>query len=111
MLSVLSDHQYVKFNSQHHNPVVCKQEQAQSHGATSKALAEAQHAQQHSQHAQQELSNLKLEHEALQREVAVTSGRLSAFDESCQRSLERVQTLAAALQQAQQAKVSACRIA
>ena len=85
---------------------LCKQEEARSHEDTSKALAEAQHKEQQCQHAQQELSNLKLEHESLQREMAVTNGRVSAFDESCQRSLERVETLAAALQQAQQAKVS-----
>ncbi len=38
-------------------------------------------------------------------ELAVAKGRLSAFDESCQHSLDRVQTLSAALQEAQQAKV------
>lgn len=38
-------------------------------------------------------------------ELAVAKGRLSAFDESCQHSLDRVQTLSAALQEAHQAKV------
>ena len=89
------------------------QAQVHSHDATRVALAEASKeaelvasAQQQAQHAQHELQTLGLQHEQLQAELAVTNGRLSAFDDSCQRSLDRVQTLSAALQEAQHAKVS-----
>ena len=61
--------------------------------------------------ARQELAALKSSHEALHSEVAVAKGRLSGFDESCQLSLDRVQSLSAALQEAQQAKVCTAQCA
>jgi len=96
------------------------QEQAQSHGTTATALAAAEEeakllesARQHAQSTKQELDSLKAAHEMLQGELAVAKGRLSAFDDSCQHSLDRVQALSAALQEAQQAKVSqhVCQLA
>ena len=88
------------------------QEQAQNHGSTCTALAAAQEeaklaeaARQQATSARQELESLRGTHEAVLSELAVAKGRLSAFDESCQHSLDRVQTLSAALQEAHQAKV------
>ena len=90
----------------------CVQLQLQSHEAASAALAAAQEeaklvdpARQQAHATQQELASLRAAHEAVQGELAVAKGRLSAFDESCQHSLDRVQALSAALQGAQQAKV------
>ena len=68
-----------------------------------KLLDSARH---HAQSSQQELALLTSAHETLQSKLAVDKGRLSAFDESCRHALDRVQTLSAALQEAQQAKVS-----
>ncbi len=88
------------------------QEQAQNHGSTCTALATAQEeaklaeaARQQATSARQELELLRGTHEAVLSNLAVAKGRLSAFDESCQHSLDRVQTLSAALQEAHQAKV------
>lgn len=55
--------------------------------------------------AQQELAELKSAHEALNTEMGVVKGRLSGFDESCQLSLDRVQSLSGLLQEAQLSKV------
>ena len=55
---------------------------------------------------QQELAALRSAHKALQSELAVARGQLSGVDASCQHSLDRVQSLSAALQEAQQAKVN-----
>ena len=63
-------------------------------------------AQNMSQKLRQELEELAVSHEAAQAELASARGRLSAFDDSCKHSLERVADLSAALQGAQQAKVS-----
>lgn len=89
------------------------QEQLQQHQAVSAALADAeQEAQwlssvkQQAEATQEELTALKSTHEALLSELAVTGGRLAGFDESCRHSLDRVQHLSAALQEAQQAKVA-----
>ena len=71
------------------------QEEAQQLSAVKQQAAAAQH----------ELAELKSAHEALHSELGVAKGRLSGFDESCQLSLDRVQSLSAALQEAQQAKV------
>ena len=88
------------------------QEQAQNHESSCTALAAAQEeaklaeaVRQQATSAQQELESLRGPHEAVLSELAVAKGRLSAFDESCQHSLDRVQTLSAALQEAHQAKV------
>lgn len=62
-------------------------------------------ARQQAHATQEELASLRAAHEAVQGELAVATGRLSAFDESCRHSLDRVQALSAALQGAQQAKV------
>lgn len=62
-------------------------------------------AKQQADAAQSELAAAKSAHEALQRELAVAKGQLSGFDVSCQLALDRVQSLSAALQEAQQAKV------
>lgn len=62
-------------------------------------------AKQQADSAQSELAAVKSAHEALQHELAVAKGQLSGFDVSCQLSLDRVQSLSAALQEAQQAKV------
>ena len=88
------------------------QEQAQNHESTCTALAAAQEEAKLAEAARQQAASARLEveslrgtHEALLSELAVVKGRLSAFDESCQHSLDRVQTLSAALQEAHQAKV------
>jgi len=88
------------------------QEQAQNHESTCTALAAAQEeaklaeaAKRQAISARQELESLRGTHEAVLSELAVAKRRLSAFDESCQHSLNRVQTLSAALQEAHQAKV------
>ncbi|KAL0021101.1 hypothetical protein WJX79_006880 [Trebouxia sp. C0005] len=89
-------------------------EQAQNHESSCTALAAAQEeaklaeaVRQQATSAQQELESLRGPHEAVLSELAVAKGRLSAFDESCQHSLDRVQTLSAALQEAHQAKEAA----
>ena len=88
------------------------QEQQQQHESASLVLAAAQEEVQHlssvkkqADAVQNELAAVQSAHEALQGELAVAKGRLSGFDESCQLSLDRVQSLSAALQEAQQAKV------
>ena len=88
------------------------QEQQQQHESARLALAAAEEAVQHlssvkkqANAAQNELAVAKSAREALQAELAVAKARLSGFDESCQLSLDRVQSLSAALQEAQQAKV------
>ena len=77
-------------------------------GALTAAEEEARHL--NTAHAQarqvrQELKELRDSHEAVQSELASARGRLSAFDDSCKHSLDRVGALSAALQEAQQAKV------
>ena len=88
------------------------QEQQQQHESAGLALATAQEEVQHLSSVKQqadaiqsEMAAVKSAHEAVQGELAVAKGRLSGFDESCQLSLDRVQSLSAALQEAQQAKV------
>ena len=88
------------------------QEQQQQHESASLALAAAQEdvhrlssGKNQADAVQSELAALKSAHEALQGELAVAKGRLSGFDDSCQLSLNKVQSLSAALQEAQQAKV------
>lgn len=105
----------VVYNSGCHDDITLLfgiQEEAQNHESTCTALAAAQEeaklaeaARQQATSARQELESLRGSHEAVLSELAVAKGRLSAFDESCQHSLDRVQTLSAALQEAQQAKV------
>lgn len=63
-------------------------------------------AQNMTQKLRQELEELAASHEAAQAELASARGRLSAFDDSCKHSLDRVAALSAALQEAHQAKVS-----
>lgn len=77
-------------------------------GALAAAEEEARHlntAHAQAQQVRQELKELRDSHEAVQAELASTRGRLSAFDDSCKHSLDRVGALSAALQEAQQAKV------
>lgn len=88
------------------------QEQQQQHESLTLALAAAQEqaqqlssVKQQAEAAQQELAALKLAHGALLSEMGVAKGRLSGFDESCQLSLDRVQSLSGLLQEAQLAKV------
>lgn len=96
----------------HTNVCHTMQEQQQHHESVSLALTAAQEeaqqqrsVKQQAEAAQRELAALNSAHEALQSELAVARGRLSGFDESCQLSLDRVQSLSASLQEAQQAKV------
>ena len=88
------------------------QEQAQRHESASDALTATQQqvkqlssAKQQAETTLQELAALRSAHQAVQSELAVAKGRLAGVDESCQHSLDRVQSLSAALQEAQQAKV------
>ena len=88
------------------------QEQQQQHESASLALAAAQEEVQHlssvkqqADAVQNEMAAVRSAHEAVQGDLAVAKGRLSGFDDSCQLSLDRVQSLSAALQEAQQAKV------
>lgn len=63
-------------------------------------------AQSQAHQLRQDLSELRTLHEAALAELASARGRMSAFDDSCRHSLDRVATLSAALQEAQLAKVS-----
>lgn len=54
----------------------------------------------------QQLGELKAAHAAVHAELGSARGRLSAFDDSCRHSLDRVAALSAALQESDLAKVS-----
>ena len=86
--------------------------QTQQHESINCALSAAQQeaqqlssAKQQAEATQQELTLLRSAHEALSRELAVAKAQLAGADATCQHSLDRVQSLSAALQEAQQAAV------
>lgn len=93
-------------------PMLCLQEQHAMCYSLQESLAAAEEEAQHLGTAQagvrdltQQLEALRGSFEAVQADLTSAHGRLAAFDDSCRHSLDKIEALSAALQEAQHAKV------